>query len=97
MVLGPEPPHLEATSPDMTNTVNELIAGAKTDMEKIKAIFYYVSKNIRYMGLTPEKDRPGFEPHDVKYTFAKNTASAGTRPRCWCHCCGQQGCGLIQC
>jgi transglutaminase-like putative cysteine protease len=64
-------PHLEATAPDMTNTVNELVAGAKTDMDKIKAIFYYVSKNIRYMGLTPEKDRPGFEPHDVKITFGK--------------------------
>src|SRR5256886_7370621 len=24
---------------------------------------------IRYMGLTPEKDRPGYEPHDVKLTF----------------------------
>jgi len=64
-------PHLEATTPDMTNTVNELVASAKTDMEKIKSIFYYVSKNIRYMGLTPEKDRPGFEPHDVKITFDK--------------------------
>jgi transglutaminase-like putative cysteine protease len=63
--------HLEATEPDMTNTVNELTAGAKTDMDKIKAVFYYVSKNIRYMGLTPEKDRPGFEPHDVKITFDK--------------------------
>ena len=55
----------------MTKTVNELTAGAKTDMDKVKAIFYYVSKNIRYMGLTPEKDRPGFEPHDVKITFGK--------------------------
>jgi len=64
-------PHLEATAPDMTNTVHDLVAGAKTDMDKIKAIFYYVSKNIRYMGLTPEKDRPGFEPHDVKITFGK--------------------------
>ena len=64
-------PHLEATAPDMTNTVNELVTGAKTDMDKIKAIFYYVSKKIRYMGLTPEKDRPGFEPHDVKITFGK--------------------------
>jgi hypothetical protein len=64
-------PHLEATSPEMTNTVNELIAGAKTDMDKIKAVFYYVSKDIRYMGLTPETNRPGFEPHDVKDTFAK--------------------------
>ena len=41
------------------------------DLEKVKAVFYYVSPNIRYMGLTPEKDRPGFEPHDVKITFDK--------------------------
>ncbi len=40
-------------------------------MDKIKALFYYVSKQIRYMGLTPEKDRPGFEPHDVCLTFGK--------------------------
>ena len=40
-------------------------------MDKVKALFYYVSKNIRYMGLTPEKDRPGFEPHDVCLTFDK--------------------------
>lgn len=64
--------HLEATSPEMKNSVAELTTGAKTDMDKIKAIFYKVSKNIRYMGLTPEKDRPGFEPHDVKLTFEKN-------------------------
>ncbi|HEY2342753.1 MAG TPA: DUF3857 domain-containing protein, partial [Chthoniobacteraceae bacterium] len=33
---------------------------------------YYVSPTIRYMGLTPEKDRPGFEPHDVSITFDKH-------------------------
>ncbi|HWX21734.1 MAG TPA: DUF3857 domain-containing protein [Candidatus Binatia bacterium] len=64
-------PHLEATTPDMKKTADDLIAGAKTDLDKAKAIFYYVSKNIRYMGLTPEKDRPGYEPHDVSLTFGK--------------------------
>jgi transglutaminase-like putative cysteine protease len=63
--------HLEATTPDMTNKVSELTAGAKTDLDKIKGIFYYVSQEIRYMGLTPETNRPGFEPHDVKDTFKK--------------------------
>ncbi|MEJ2730619.1 MAG: DUF3857 domain-containing protein [Deltaproteobacteria bacterium] len=65
-------PHLEATSPEMRQTVAVLTAGAKTDLDKIKAVFYYVSKNIRYMGVTPEKNRPGFEPHDVSLTFDKN-------------------------
>jgi hypothetical protein len=64
-------PHLEATTPEMQQTVSNLTAGAATGLEKIKAVFYHVSKNIRYMGLTPEKDRPGFEPHDVHLTFDK--------------------------
>jgi len=64
-------PHLDATTPEMKQTVKELTAGAKTDMDKIKALFYYVSNKIRYMGITPEKDRPGFEPHDVRITFDK--------------------------
>jgi transglutaminase-like putative cysteine protease len=64
-------PHLDAVTPEMKKTVETLTAGAKTDLDKIKAVFYDVSKNIRYMGLTPEKDRPGFEPHDVKLTFDK--------------------------
>ena len=49
----------------------DLTAGAATDMDKIKALFYFVSNKIRYMGITPEKDRPGFEPHDVCITFDK--------------------------
>ncbi len=63
--------HLEATTPEMLLTVTELTSHATTDMEKVKALFYHVAKKIRYMGLTPEKDRPGFEPHDVKLTFDK--------------------------
>jgi len=62
-------PHLDATTPEMKQKVDELTAGAKTEMDKIKAVFYHVAQKIRYMGLTPEKDRPGFEPHDVKLTF----------------------------
>jgi len=65
-------PHLAATTPEMQATVSNLTAGAQTDLDKIKAVFYHVSKKVRYMGLTPEKDRPGFEPHDVCLTFGKN-------------------------
>ena len=64
-------PHLDATSPEMKKEVADLTTNATTDMERIKAIFYHVSKSIRYMGLTPEKDRPGYEPHDVCMTFEK--------------------------
>ncbi len=64
-------PHLEKFTPEMQQTNAILIANQPTDLDKVKALFYYVSKNIRYMGLTPEKDRPGFEPHDVGMTFEK--------------------------
>ena len=64
-------PHLDAITPDMKKQVADLTAGATTDMDKIKAVFYFVSKKIRYMGITPEKDRPGFEPHDVQITYEK--------------------------
>ena len=64
-------PHLEAVTAEMKTAVRELTAPAATDQDKIKALFYYVAKNIRYMGITPEKDRPGFEPHDVSLTFQK--------------------------
>ncbi len=63
--------HLDAITPDLKQKVFELTADKTSDMDKIHALFYYVSKNIRYMGLTPEKDRPGFEPHDVSITFDK--------------------------
>ena len=64
-------PHLEATAPEMKQTVDELTFAVKSDREKIHAIFNHVAKKVRYMGLTPEKDRPGFEPHDVSLTFGK--------------------------
>ena len=64
-------PHLMATGPDMKKEIDKLTADATTDEQRVKAIFYHVSKKIRYMGLTPEKDRPGYEPHDVKITFEK--------------------------
>jgi hypothetical protein len=63
--------HLDATTPEMKRQVDTLTAGATTEMERIQAVFHFVSQKIRYMGLTPEKDRPGFEPHDVEITFDK--------------------------
>ena len=64
-------PHLDATTPEMKQKVKELTAGAKTDTDKIKALFYFVSNKIQYEGITPETNRPGFEPHDVCITFDK--------------------------
>ena len=61
-------PHLKPT-PEMKTKVQELIKNTKTDQDKIKAIFDFVSQKIRYMGLIAEQNSPGFEPHDVKLTF----------------------------
>ncbi len=63
--------HLAAITPEMKASVAQLTASATNDLNKVQDLFFYVSKKIRYMGLTPEKDRPGFEPHDVCLTFGK--------------------------
>ncbi len=62
-------PHLEKTTPDMVAKVKELTAGLKTRDAKIRAIFRWVSQEVRYMGITIEKNAPGYEPHDVDMTF----------------------------
>jgi len=62
-------PRLEATNAAMTNKVAELVRGLKTDAEKIRSIFKFVSQEIRYMGLTLEDESPGYAPHDVHITF----------------------------
>ena len=62
-------PRLSAVTPAMKETVGKLVKGKKKDLEKVRALFQFVSQNIRYMGITPEKEAPGYEPHDVKLTF----------------------------
>ena len=37
----------------------------------LKAVFKFVSQEIRYMGLTMEDKSPGYAPHDVDITFDK--------------------------
>lgn len=61
-------PHYEPT-PEMKEKVAALIDGADTTLEKINAIFRFVSQEIRYMGIPVETTAPGYEPHDVKDTF----------------------------
>lgn len=62
-------PHLKTVTPEMEKEVKAIISGLTGREEKIQAIFRYVSQKIRYMGITTEKDAPGYEPHDVKMTF----------------------------
>lgn len=62
-------PRMAATVLEMQETVDALVAGAATRDERIWRVFTYVSQKIRYMGVTPEEEAPGYEPHDVKLTF----------------------------
>ncbi|MFA6101775.1 MAG: DUF3857 domain-containing protein [Victivallaceae bacterium] len=61
--------HLDKITPEMKKTTGEIVKDLKTPQEKIEAIFQFVSKKIRYMGITPENVAPGYEPHDVNITF----------------------------
>ena len=62
-------PHLVTSTPAMTNEVRRIVKGCATDEAKIRALFKFVSQEIRYMGLTMEDGAPGYEPHDVNITF----------------------------
>ncbi len=62
-------PHLAHVTPAMTNAVRALTADCTTDASRIRALFRFVSQDVRYMGLTLEDTAPGYEPHDVNVTF----------------------------
>ncbi len=61
-------PHLTMDD-NIRKKVEELTKDVKTRDEKIENIFYWVARNIRYLGVDGEKNRPGLEPHDISYTF----------------------------
>lgn len=64
-------PKISDTTPEMEKTVKDLVAGISNPQRKIETIFYWVSQEIRYMGITVEKDAPGYEPHPVSMTFER--------------------------
>ncbi len=61
-------PHLDS-NPAMEAKVKELTAKAKSFDDRVKAIFTFVSQEIRYMGIFAEDTAPGLEPHDATLTF----------------------------
>lgn len=65
-------PHLEKTNAAMTNKVEEIMGSVGANaapIEKVRAMYKFVSQEIRYMGLTMEDTSPGYAPHDVDITF----------------------------
>jgi transglutaminase-like putative cysteine protease len=61
-------PHF-GLSPAIKAKVAELTQGRTARMDRIEALFRFVSQQIRYMGITTEAEAPGYEPHDVRDTF----------------------------
>jgi hypothetical protein len=53
----------------ISNKAKEITAGAATDMDKIKAIFYYVQDNIRYIAF--EDGMAGFKPEKADEVLRK--------------------------
>ena len=65
-------PRLESVTDEMRKTVDGIVKEAGDDAgARVRALFTWVSQNIRYMGVTTEKEAPGYEPHDVSITFEK--------------------------
>lgn len=56
-------------TPAMEAKVAELCEGLTDEEAKIRALFRFVSQEIRYVGITVETEAPGYEPHDVALTF----------------------------
>ena len=64
-------PHLAKTNAAMIAKVEELKLKSKIEDKDalMRAIFKFVSQEVRYMGLTMEDTSPGYAPHDVDVTF----------------------------
>ena len=62
-------PRLDAVNDAMREKVAELTRDCSDDDARIRAVFDFVSQQIRYMGITDEDVSPGYEPHDVSLTF----------------------------
>ena len=62
-------PHLAAGSAALTNRVAKIVGSASSPDARLRALFRFVSQEIRYMGITTETEAPGYEPHDVRLTF----------------------------
>ncbi|MEI8242676.1 MAG: DUF3857 domain-containing protein [bacterium] len=63
-------PRLDTVTPEMRAAVSNLVAGIADRGGQIRALFTFVSQDIRYMGITTENVAPGYEPHDVCMTFS---------------------------
>ena len=69
--------HLAKTNAAMVAKTRELVGGRDASARRtreewtrdMRAVFKFVSQEVRYMGLTMEDTSPGYAPHDVDVTF----------------------------
>ena len=62
-------PHMERATSEISNKVYEVVKGVSGREARMRAVFKFVSQEIRYMGLTMEDTSPGYAPHDIDTTF----------------------------
>ena len=58
---------LDAVSSDLPTRADRLPRAQRE--AAIRALFDFVSREVRYMGAMAESEAPGYEPHDVSLTF----------------------------
>ena len=56
-------------SPALQHRVDSLVAGAKTEEEKVRRIYYWVQDNVKYIAF--EQGLRGFIPHDAGLVYAR--------------------------
>ena len=66
----------EDTDPELEVLVAELIKGKTSDLEKVKALYYWTQKNIKYIAF--EYALGGFIPREANDVFQKNTETVKT-------------------
>ena len=56
-----------AQNPDVSTRADHLPPASRAAV--VRALFDFVSREVRYMGAMAESEAPGYEPHDVSLTF----------------------------
>jgi transglutaminase-like putative cysteine protease len=56
-------------SPALQHRVDSLVAGAKTEEEKVRRVYYWVQDNVKYIAF--EQGLRGFIPHDAGLVYAR--------------------------
>ncbi len=64
-------PQVSSVTPEMRAEVRRIVKGRRASRPRIEAIFFWVSRNVRYLGITAEAQAPGYEPHPASMTFER--------------------------